>query len=493
MKKISSIWGSISQSKGLKMTLYSVRLIFYLSLLTGVIISACLGQYTPEANLISLDPSHKIQTISGWEAVAQAGELDCSGFDMYKDELFDLAINDLGINRVRLEIYSGTENPVDYFTQYLNGKISRDEDKAHWYEIINDNADPNVINSNGFHFSRMDYQIDRVILPLRELAAKRGEKLFINVTYVDFGGSTFEHKDYPEEYGEFVIATYKHLKDKYGIVPDSWEVILEPDTGASWSGTQIGQAVVAAGNRLKTQGTTPYFVAPSTTNMSNAGNYFDQAIAVNGASDYIKELSYHRYAGVSEASLQAIADRGKQYNIATGMLEHIGSGYQDLHQDLKVGNNSAWEQFTLAFCNGDDGGSYYWIDNNDPNKPVVNLGSRTRYLRQYFKFIRNGAVRIGSTSNSGDFEPLAFINKNGGYVVVVKANKAGSFDVTGLPGGGYGIKYTTGSSYNIDLKDVVLSAGQALHTEMPASGVLTIYSKPNAGQTVYSYIPIIHR
>ena len=124
MKELPTIWECISQSKGLKMTLYSVRLIFYLSLLTGVIISACLGQYTPEAILISLDPSLKIQTISGWEAVAQAGELDCSGFDLYKDELFDLAINDLGINRVRLEIYSGAENPVDYFTQYLNGKIS---------------------------------------------------------------------------------------------------------------------------------------------------------------------------------------------------------------------------------------------------------------------------------------------------------------------------------------------------------------------------------
>jgi hypothetical protein len=175
------------------------------------------------------------------------------------------------------------------------------------------------------------------------------------------------------------------------------------------------------------------------------------------------------------------------------MLEHIGSGYEDLHQDLLIGNNSAWQQFTLAYCNTDNGGSYYWINNDDPKNPKINLGARTRFLRQYFKFIRSGAVRIAATSGSNDFEPLGFINKNGGYVVVVKANHEGSFNISDLPAGGYGIKYTTSASYNIDLKDVVLKDNQQLSTRIPASGVITIYSKPNAAQTVYAYAPMIQR
>ena len=47
--------------------------------------------------------------------------------------------------------------------------------------------------------------------------------------------------------------------------------------------------------------------------------------------------------------MQAIASRAVQYGIDTSMLEHIGSGYQDLHKDLTLGRNSAWQQYTLAF------------------------------------------------------------------------------------------------------------------------------------------------
>ena len=37
------------------------------------------------------------------------------------------------------------------------------------------------------------------------------------------------------------------------------------------------------------------------------------------------------------------------------------------------------------------------------------------------------------------FDPLAFINANGTYVVVVKADTPGSFSIENLPPGTYGI------------------------------------------------------
>ena len=70
---------------------------------------------------INLNPSITYQTISGWEATAQAGAMDCQSFDQYSDVLFDHAVNDLGINRVRLEVRSGIENPVDYFASTSRG------------------------------------------------------------------------------------------------------------------------------------------------------------------------------------------------------------------------------------------------------------------------------------------------------------------------------------------------------------------------------------
>jgi hypothetical protein len=441
---------------------------------------------------IVLNPEIKYQTISGWEATSQSGQLVCAGFDQYKNELFDEAVNDLGINRLRLEIKSGIENPVDYFTQYVNGQITRDEWKANWYTIINDNSEHDILNANGFQFNELDYEIDRVVQPMRERLQANGETLFVNLNYVDFGSSAFEHKTNPEEYAEFVLATYQHIQAKYGWVPDAWEVILEPDTNASWSAPQIGNAIAATAVKLQAHEFTPNFIAPSTTNMSNSVSMFDQLIQIPGVLPYISELAYHRYTGVSDASLQAIASRAVQYGINSSMLEHIGSGYQDLHNDLKMGRTSAWQQFTLGFCTNDNGAQYYWIDVSNPNNPSVNMGSRTKFLRQYFKYIRTGAVRIEAVSDSNDFDPLAFINPNGSFVIVVKAETGGALNILGLPEGNYKINYTTDHQYNIDLPNVSLKAGQELETAIPEKGVITIYTLTDSLQNDSSFsIPAI--
>ncbi|MBI4674399.1 MAG: hypothetical protein HY741_22370 [Chloroflexi bacterium] len=129
----------------------------------------------------------------------------------------------------------------------------------------------------------------------------------------------------------------------------------------------------------------------------------------------------------------------------TAMLEHIGSGYFDLHTDLKQGNNSAWQRFILGddyLCGMCVAGKYYNIDQSDPLDPQVSMVQDSKFLRQYFRFIRKGAVRIQANSTNAAFDPVAFINANGSYVVVVKASASGSFSVQGLPAGTYGIKYT---------------------------------------------------
>jgi hypothetical protein len=428
--------------------------------------------FDPEPVVINLDPNIKYQTITGWEAVAQAGQFACPGFSKYSDKLFDEAVNDLGINRVRLEIYSGVENTPAYWAGGL-GKLR--------FATVNDNDDPLEINGAGFQFVELDQTVEKVVLPLKQRLEARGERLFINVNYVAFvektGPGLHYHHDNPAEYAEFVLATYLHLQSKYGLEPNTWEMLLEPDNVSRWNGKLLGEAIVAAAGRLSEHGFTPAFVAPSTTAMSNALPYFEAMVAVPGASQYIKELSYHRYWGVSTDNLQAIANRAREYKLNTAMLEHIGSGYEDLHQDLKVGLNSAWQQFTLAYCTKDDGAQYYPIDTSNPDEPVINMGYQTRFLRQYFKFVRAGAVRIEAGTNNQKFDPLAFINADGKYVIVVKTDRGGPFSVEGLPAGSYGIKYTTSSEYDVDVSDITISSGQALSATIPESGVVTIYER----------------
>src|SRR5262245_6029362 len=316
--------------------------------LLALIFLACVSM-VPQQTVITLNPAVTHQTMLGWEAMAQSGQVEYKKlFPKYKDALFDAVITDLGINRLRLAIQNGSENPVDYFTKYYNDQISRDEWRAHWYEIINDNNDPYVINPAGFQFASMDQTIDTVVLPLKQRIEARGEKMYINLNYVDFGPSDFEHRNFPEEYAEFMLATFLHLRDKYGWTPDAIEMVLEADK-AAWNGTQLGLAMVATGDRLKAYGFHPAFVAPSTFLMSNATTFFDDLIKVPRTTEYVSELSYHRYGGVSDPNLESIGARASQYGIRTAHLELIGATYHDLHKDLTLGRNSSWAQFTIAF------------------------------------------------------------------------------------------------------------------------------------------------
>lgn len=447
---------------------------------TGFVTKTANVTITPlTGNNIIVLPAIRYQTMGGWEATAQAGQLESPAWDNYKNALFDQAVNDLGLNRIRAEITSGAENPVDYFAQWRAGQITISQYSAKVYEIINDNSNPNVINPNGFKWSQLDSTIDTIVLPMRQRLQARGETLWLSINYVDFGSSTFEHKNNPSEYAEFVLATYQHLQSRYGFVPDSWEVILEPDTSsASWSATQVAQAIKAAGDLLVANNFTPNFVAPSTTDTGNASVYIDQIAQTPGAMQYVGEFSYHRYSGASGTTVQNIASRATQYNKRTAMLEWIGADYLTLHDDLKTGRISSWQQYTLGFPNEpDNGAQYYLINDTNQNNPTLTIGSRTKLLRQYFKYIRGGAQRIEALTGNSSFDPLAFINTNGKYVVVVKANSGGSFSIQGLPAGTYGIKYTTNSQYNVDLTDITIGAGQSLTTNIPATGVITIYAR----------------
>ena len=439
---------------------------------------------------ITIDPNTSFQTIVGWEAVAQAGQIAEVGavsnrsnvnpaFANYKNSLFDSAVNDLGLNRIRLELRSGLENAVDYSERYTNGLISFNDWKVRRYEIINDNNDPQVINPNGFKFYELDFNIENVVIPIRQRLAARGEKLYLNLNYVDFAASAFEHKTAPQEYAEFILATFLHMRDKYGFTPDALELILEPDTNADWNATQVGNCLVAAGNRLRANGFNPDFVAPSCTSMFNSLTYFDQLIQISGVTQFISEVSYHRYAGATDTALQGFASRGAQYKIDTSHLELIGGNQNDLHDDLTKANNSSWQQFALAFPLGgsDDGSAYYDVNDSNPNNPTLTMGSRTKLLRQYFKFIRSGAIRIKATTTNDTFNPAVFVNNDGKFVAVVKTFAGGNITLQGLPAGTYGVKYSTPSQYDIDAADATIASGQTLNTSIPRDGVITVYGK----------------
>ena len=122
------------------------------------------------ATIVTVKPSETYQVMTGWEVTARAWETDkvANRFDGswldFRDEIIAVLADEAGINRIRLEVHSGSENPVDYWARFMKGEITYKEMWAHIYEKINDNADPPVAESR-----RLPVLAYR--LPGRELSA----------------------------------------------------------------------------------------------------------------------------------------------------------------------------------------------------------------------------------------------------------------------------------------------------------------------------------
>ena len=184
----------------------------------------------PPPVAITLNPAVKFQTINGWEASLPSSLTSASAMtEAQWSSLLDLAVNEMGVNRMRLDVAAGTEGP--------NGT---------GYAIVNDNADPNVIDPAGFNWTTLDQRIDRVILPWRQRVLARQETPYINLQYVDKADSSFEHYANPQEYAEFMVAVFQHLRTKYGFVPDAIEVIHQPNEVNGWrTAANIANVILA--------------------------------------------------------------------------------------------------------------------------------------------------------------------------------------------------------------------------------------------------------
>ena len=451
------------------------------ALATAVVLlhpSSILAQST-----ITVDPGKRYQTIVGWEATAWLGQWGKrSRYKEYRDELLDKAVNELGLTRLRVSVRSGFERAEDDFALFQNGTIDARTWGGRRYKPVNDNDDPHVADPNGFHWSELDLAIEAIVLPMRKRLAARGERLYFNLLYIDFGTSPFEHGHDPDEYAEFMSVAFQHMQGKYGFVPDSIEVKLEPDKRAdNWTPAHMANAIVAAGDRLAKEKFRPDFIAPSTMRAGAVVQWLRKMIKANPrVTEYLTEICYHRYGNPTEQFLAGILEVAQANKLRTSMGEwlkpdYVILPYQALYNDLTQCNGSSWQQYTLGAPGGKDGQGYFTGDGTDPDKVV--LTPSARLLRQYFRYIRPGAVRVGAASSDPGLEAVAFINKGGGYVVVVNAASAATFRLRGLPAGRYGLVYTTRSHDAARLPDVLVGERGLLAGSIPAKGVITIYGK----------------
>ncbi len=442
---------------------------------------------------MTVDSTTRFQTISsGWATSLRMWDQDKRGdrfaasVEQYADAVSTWLVDQVGINAVRVEIASGAENPRDDWAPFYSGAMTYSAWSPGRYEKVNDNSDPRVANLAGFQFAALDYRIERYLLPIKRAVEARGERLHINVNYLDFKWNaarqgTLSHANNAEEYAEFVLVHFQHLRDKYGLIPDSFEMILEPENTVHWRGDRIGAGLVAVAARLASDGFHPDFVGPSTTSMSAALGYFNKMVAVPGARGLLSTFSYHRYGGESAGTAAAIHAAAAATGVETAMLEKVNAGLDVLLEDLLVAQVSGWQQWAMAETTSvpDDGGNYARVTLGRTGASAIAPGRHTDQLAQVFLYARRGAVRIGSTSDRPDIVTVAFRNPNGAFSVVVRARGTGGLvAVEGLPGGRYGFRVTTDQGARTNPLPVTISAGSHLALQLPDASVATVYRMP---------------
>ena len=422
---------------------------------------------------ISIDRDERHQTIRAWDAA-----VDLFWPQMlapYRDEVFDSLLDEVGISRLTVGVFSGAENTDRSFEDYLADRIDNDEWRGRRFMTVNDDGDPFHINWPGFDFANLDWRIEKTVLPLLEKAKARGRRLEISLSYIaatkENAGGTYIHAE-PEEYAEFILAAFLHLQEKYGIVPDAVEALAGPEAAPDWTPEKLGRAIVAASRRLQEAGFRPHFIAPSVDDARNAVAWIDGIAAVPGAMASVREFSYHRNRGGRNPVIEEIGAAAARLGIDTFMagLWAGGASADVLYSDLVRGNVAAWQ--------GDTVWTHHEVDPALPKADKLVLKQNARYFRQYTDYVHPGDVRIGADSSNRRLAvAAAFLGTDGEVTVVIDAAREGQVEIPGLPAGTYYVSYAVEAGSGRIEQPFAVVEGTPLIVEMPGKGVVTVTSR----------------
>jgi hypothetical protein len=390
-------------------------------------------------------------------------------------------VDEAGVTRVRVELRSGVENPVDYWTQFVNGQLSYTANRDHYYEKINDNTNPAVANVAGFQWSSFDYYIENFVLPMRNRLAARNETLSINLCFVDFNGTalkgTLSHSGAPDEYAELITLAAMRMRDKYGINADALEIILEPDNGDGWSGQAIGRAILAAKSRLAAAGINPKIIAPSASVAGSTISFLDGIASVSGALAAVNTVSYHRYDGAAaDQSLSAIRQRAVTLGADTAMLEYVDASVENFFKDMEFGGASAWQSYaaaaTASSASAVGNGAILW---RDPSGTLA-LTPQFSRIAAVQRETRPGARAYRAASLLGSDMSLDFQNPDGSEVIAIYSPGGSTVEISGANHTAYKVTFAgPGGAAYTNATATANSAG-LVYVTIPAGTVAVLHS-----------------
>jgi O-glycosyl hydrolase len=445
---------------------------------------------TGSATAINITPGTKHQTIDGFGAFTAGNEGDGGFGDKYQ-RVLATAVNNLGVSLVRSEL------PPDF-------------------EIVNDNDDPNVINPAGYNVNALPVKkfIEQYNLGVRKFITTLWtppaymKRNLSNSAIQNFFEDNRLDSNFTAEFAEYIVAYIKIMKQETGI--DIFAISLqnelqfnEPYNSAKYTPEEYVNIVKAVGRRFKKEGIKTLLFGPENLPaQADYSSYVDAIFNDAEAKNYFNIYAIHNYDATGTA--QGSASSGDWGNILTsarrfpaiaGALPagHTGNGgsgirtaqtetsgyFQDwdnalrlaatIHRALVFGNISMWVYWSVE--SGEN--SEYGLLNGEKtgNSPLMYAS------KQYYKFVRPGAVRVDASTSDANILVSAFQNADpDNSTAVVMINNSTTATITTKINGLGTTKmylYRSADGQNAELVDSTTNGTVVL----PPASIVTAVSK----------------
>jgi O-glycosyl hydrolase len=363
------------------------------------------------------------------------------------------------------------------------------------FEEVNDNSDPNILNLDAFNpdalsisnMQRIAPFVDKFILTVWSPAG------WMKFNKWEDGVSSWATDNkldpqYYAEYAEEIVALIKIVKretgkDIYGIGLQNEPQFNEPYPSCQVNPEEFRDIIKIVGPRLEAEGygDVKLFWAEALPAQNSIDQYINAVKTDPEAAKYADIVAIHNYdsdgisvggAGCNYWSTifnwaQAGTNPYKTWMTETsghpdtwnGAMTLAGNIFNALH----CGQASAWVFWSFSVSEGSP--EYGLVVSNRPS-------SRYFVSKQYYKFIRPGAVRVEATSEG--IPVLAFSDAQNKTVSVILYNNTSEAQSLEIKGAGLPSQwdvYTTSESRNCELQEKVGPNGLIL---IPPSSLVTL-------------------
>ncbi|MBD3242502.1 MAG: hypothetical protein GF331_18075 [Chitinivibrionales bacterium] len=436
-----------------------------------VAVSVVVTAFTASAVNVTIDETAEHQTIEGFGAHGSMS-VWWSGGPFYNAQFLDRVVDDLGLTINRNEFYPD-------------------------FEPQNENGDPNSLNYSAFNFDGIFMNKQRGwINALKNKAQSSGEPIRFITSYWSppawmktnnstKNGGNLKAEARPE-LAELAVATVRAYKeecgvDLYALSIQNEPAFVEPYNSCVYSAEQYRDAIKVVGPKL-------HSAYPN--------------VKLFGAEDMLSRWTVEPYAGycqqdpISREHLNVFAVHGysdgqhptpasdavSKWKIAGNNCASAGkplwmtetSGYDDswsgafelaemIYAALKYGKIAAWVWWQLS--ENTSCSVYVFMYNGNPTK-------RYYIHKQYYRYIRPGAVMVDAASDNELVFSLAFHHKQNNTLTVVLINATNSSQTVNLAGN----SLPTFNAYRTTSSDNCVSAGTVTNSiNLAPSSVYTLY------------------